>query len=129
MSSNEIIEILVQQINASFENQENEKVKNGSIVIFTNPSVGPNSIKNQLLFDEKGDRIRYEYGFDENAGDLIIEYFKSEAKEEGINKIDFHIENQKVVKVIQTWDRAIIDDFESNLPKSKRGKIKAWYLP
>ena len=54
-------------------------------------------------------------------------YFKEKASKRVANCVEFIIENGQVTEVKEYWDEQIIEDFNNNLPKSKRGKIKPWY--
>jgi|GEM_PF-6751074 len=61
--------------------------------------------------------------------DDIVHIFKLLNANEKINKITFTFRNRQLFEVVKSWDQSVQDEFEMYLPKSKKGKIRAWYLP
>ncbi|MDA3616864.1 hypothetical protein [Polluticaenibacter yanchengensis] len=55
--------------------------------------------------------------------------FKKINVNEKVNKLSFIFQNKEFLEVIKSWDQSVQDEFEQYLPKSKKGKIRAWYLP
>ena len=62
-------------------------------------------------------------------GKKIEEVFKNLNRKEKLNVLEFLFENKSLIEVRTNWDQSVHDEFEQYLPKSHKGKIKAWYLP
>lgn len=102
-------------------------VYNGSVIFNCFPSVNQSSNKILDLKDQNGNYDEKGPAFPSDFYDLEIVYFKKKASNRIANCIEFVINNNRISEIKEYWDEKIIEDFNANLPKSKRGKIKAWY--
>jgi hypothetical protein len=64
-----------------------------------------------------------------NINDKLVDLFKNLNVTEKLNVVEFLFENKTLIEVKTYWLQSVQDEFEMYLPKSKKGKIKAWYLP
>jgi hypothetical protein len=66
--------------------------------------------------------------FTEDIENAIYEYFLINAQLKVANKMEIIFDNRQIVSIKESWDQSIIDIFEENLPKAKRGTIEPWYM-
>jgi hypothetical protein len=104
-----------------------KKKYTGTIRFFNQPTINIGSRSSINLKDLDDQRLSFSPEFPYNFFDLEIHYFKENASKRIANCVEFIIENDSIVEIKEYWDEKIIEDFNANLPKSKRGKIKAWY--
>lgn len=58
----------------------------------------------------------------------LEDYFKYASSKKIANEIEIIIEEKRFIEIIPRWNQTILEEFESYLPKSKRGKSKPWYI-
>ena len=100
---------------------------NGKVKIKTLPSINIGEERQFEIKDIKGNYPRDLPEFPNDFFDYEIAYFKENASKHIANCVDFIVKNDTVVEIKEYWDEQIVIDFNNNLPKSKRGKIKPWY--
>lgn len=99
-------------------------------ILIASSANGPGYSVKQFAYNIEGKRL--ELGSIAWLHSLLeekIELFKSLNLNEKINKLTFIFKDKKFVELVKSWDQSIQDEFELYLPKSKKGKIRAWYLP
>jgi len=99
----------------------------GSIVLENKPTLTFGLKGSFYLKKRDGSQSRAASWF-HKAGKHIEEYFKYASSRKLANEIEIIIDERRMVDVVPRWNQNIIDTFESHLPKSKKGKIKPWYI-
>ncbi len=100
---------------------------NGKVYINCSPTVNISFESILDIKDEFGNYLSDTPIYPTNFDSLQIAYFKEKASKRIVNCVTFSIMDSQITEIIEYWDEKIIEDFNANLPKSKRGKIKAWY--
>lgn len=114
-----------------FKEECNEKFPNwakGKISIAANSGATQGLNRSTQIYDENGGMLKQVIMLDK-CRDYFIDFFKEANKNDRINKIELTIEDKERIEVKAFWDQAVVDEFENFLPKSRKEKIKAWYLP
>lgn len=104
-----------------------KKKYSGYLKLNCQPTINISSVYSINLIDNKMQKLNYFPEFPSNFFDLEVHYFKEKASKRIANCVEFIIENDTIIEIKEYWDEQIIEDFNNNLPKSKRGKIKPWY--
>lgn len=85
------------------------------------------------LFDAAKTKLTYEdylvFIPDDEFNNWIKEYFVEINKKQKVNRLTFVFENKIFISLNADWDQTVQDEFEQLLPKSLKGKTRAWYLP
>ncbi len=102
--------------------------ENGEFSIIAASGVSPSFKYPQVFRNENSEIIDYDY-FTLSNSELFVQFFKALNLSRKINKLTFIFKDRKFVEFTESWDQSVQDEFEMYLPKSKKGKIRAWYLP
>ena len=108
---------------------KNPTWSNYSYKLIASPSLGPSWSIDQRDLNNKNVVVRGEIVSLNNYRNEIKLLFKYLNQKEKLNIIDCLFENRKLINIKIYWDQSVQDEFELYLPKSKKGKIKAWYSP
>ena len=83
----------------------------------------------QEFFDKKGNKISYTLFLDERANHCLLRFIFMHNQENMFNEIQFFADKSSITdaRINVTFNKAIEDEFQNNLPKSKRGKTVAWW--
>lgn len=120
-----MIELIKNVLN---EHLMNSNLKyNGNVYFKCSPTTNISFERILGLKDDFGNYFSETLVFPSNFDNLKIAYFKEKASNRLANCVKFAIFDNEISEIKEYWDEKIIDDFNENLPKSKRGKIKAWY--
>jgi hypothetical protein len=104
-----------------------ENVYRGNFKFWTDPSINIGSRSRMNFVNIENEKIKIKPDFPNDFFNLEINYFKEKASKRIANCVEFVIVDSQISEIKEYWDEKIIEDFNNNLPKSKRGKIKAWY--
>jgi hypothetical protein len=99
----------------------------GSIILVNKPTLTYGLTGSFYLKNLDGSQSRAISWF-QKAGNHIEEYFKYASSRKIANEIEIIIKDKKLVDIVSRWNQTIVDTLESNLPKSKKGKCKPWYI-
>ena len=109
--------------------EKNPSCCNFSYKLIASSSLDPSWNINQTDLLNNTKNFEGETVWINNYANYIRSLFRAINVKEKFNVIDFLFENKLLTEVKTYWEQSVQDEFEQYLPKSKKGKIKAWYLP
>jgi hypothetical protein len=99
--------------------------------ITATPSLNVSYSAGPKFLDSNGKNIEIQdkliYIPDDELNGMIINLFRAQNENGKINRAIFYFENNDFAKANFEWMQSVQDQFEQYLPKSKKGKVKAWY--
>lgn len=112
----------------SIDNQDWSKTE---IVIQFPPAVNKGYTTLPSFWDKQDNKIRIIPKFDVSFGEFICDLILEVNRSTKVNQISFRARKNEYdnADVEILFNQEIVDNFEANLPKSKKGKITAWYTP
>jgi hypothetical protein len=125
---NEIIQKLAQAIVAEMD-EKNPDWFHATYAIQATPAVNIGYQMELDVFDRDNRAIDNSMIWLNSSDDDKKNLFITANKEKQTNKATFRFKNKQLASFTLDWGQSIQDEFNLYLPKSKKGKIKAWYLP
>lgn len=125
----EQLEGIRQQLNRLIKNIENPEWAKAEIVIEFPPYLNKGFKTRPSFLDIENKRLRIFLNFDEEFNNLFYKTVFLSNQENKYNQIVFVTNrNEYENGVIDiSFNQAIEDDFQNNMPKSKRGKTLPWW--
>ncbi len=125
---NKLIEIK-DQISKVLNLSENKDWVRSEIIIQFPPAINKGYITLPSFWDADGNKVRIIPKFDSTINESLLDLILEANRDGKFNEILYEVFKDKDFesKIYLLYNKNIIDEFESYLPKSKRGKIKAWY--
>lgn len=109
---------------------ENKEWQSLFIVVEFPPTENKGFTMTQKYFDSNGEKMSLFAKPTQSFKKVINDYFLDEIKAtRQVNQINIDVKNEKplAIQVECIFNQDIVNRFEENLPKSQRGKTKAWY--
>jgi hypothetical protein len=109
---------------------ENKEWSNVVLTIDFPPYINKGYSGTQLFTGADGNKIRLILKHNIELQEKLLDFIIDINKNGNCNQIVFSTERNSYQnsKIETLFNQAIEDEFQSNLPKSKRGKTIAWYL-
>ena len=125
-----LIEELKSQLRKRINNLNNDNWRNCQIVFSFSPSEDKSSKGSFLFEDASGNKMPIGFGFDEELSGKLYSVIAQKNKTVHFNQMIFKANylNMEDCKIEFQYDPKIDEEFNAALPKSKKGKIRAWYL-
>ena len=122
-------EILKQQLVRVVRNIENSDWTATKIVIQFPPYTNKGFKTLPLFLEANGNKIRLFPNYDDEFTIVLLDFIKDINSTDSFNELAFSMSRDK--EALATLDvyfsREVDDNFQSNLPKSKRGKTIPWW--
>jgi hypothetical protein len=83
----------------------------------------------QFFYDQHGNKIRLGFLGDDEFNNNLYDFISKVNQKEQYNRITFtaHKDSLDDAEISIIFNQEIVDNFENNLPKSKRGKTIPWW--
>jgi hypothetical protein len=122
------IELVYNKLHELLQNKR-QTFHHGICKFISSSSLGSAMQFFQDLYDVNNNSLTYILEDLDEVTDLVEEYmlFINEAGKYNILEFSFSTPTEYTYKYY--WDQAVQEDFDQYLPKSKVGKIVAWYMP
>ena len=125
MKNNELKQALISQLNGLNDDQW----ETCNIIFQFPPTInkGYKSLPN--FFDKEKNRVRFFLPISQLFDNVLYKYIQDANLEGRFNQITVLAKNRDLheAEVNVTFNQEIVDSFENNLPKSKRGKTIPWW--
>ena len=127
---NQKLETVKQEIIRLLRNIPNNEWVKANITIKFPPFINKAYKTQPFFWDNKNNRVKifptYDSPFEQSIFDLIV----SANKDGQFNEITFQTfrDQYEKAEINISFNQETVDIFEQNLPKSQRGKTKAWFL-
>ena len=125
MRYNELREALISQL----EGLNKDQWETCNIIFQFPPTINKGYKALPNFFDKEKNRVRLFLPISQLFDDVLYKYIRHSNCEEKLNQITLLAKNGNLqeAEVNITFNQEIVDSFENNLPKSKRGKIIPWW--
>ena len=125
MKYNELREALISQL----EGLNNDQWETCNIIFQFPPTINKGYQALPNFFDKENNRVRLFLPIKESFDDVLYKYIQEANQEGKFNQITLLANNRNLgdAEVNVSFNQQIVDSFESNLPKSKRGKTIPWW--
>ena len=110
---------------------ENDEWSTAEILIQFPPAVNKSYKTLPSFLGEGNNKLRLTPSYDESFDAVLFNLILESNKKGKYNEIRFQTTRNQYenAQIELRYNQEVVDKFEALLPKSKKGKIKAWYAP